>query len=143
MDVGVIPSYADWLEKYYSSLPLQYTYNNVITDPPNFRVTETSPFCNDSWLARRNLTSWLVNQMNINAAGDTSQTIRNLKQNNPDGWIAANLMWTMMVRGGAPWDFKPDIRREIGGEIILADTWYSYDVPANIHYGYVALCNRI
>ena len=130
--------YADWLDNnYYPSLPLQYTYNNVWTKPPDFRVTETAPFCNESWLAKRDLTPWLVNQMRANASGETAQTIRNLKQNGPDGRIAANAMWYVMVRGGAPWDFKPDIQREIGNQIILADTWYSYDIPANIHYGYV------
>ncbi|HIP72769.1 MAG TPA: hypothetical protein EYH05_15400, partial [Anaerolineae bacterium] len=131
-------NYADWLEDdYYPTLPLQYAYNNFLSNPPDFRVTDTSPFCDESWLTRRDLTSWLVNQMNVNASGETAQTIRNLRQNGPDGFVTANATWYMMVRSNAPWDFKPDIQKEIGNQVILANTWYSFDVPANIHYGYV------
>jgi hypothetical protein len=66
-----------------------------------------------------------------------AQTLRDSLSSGPGGFIAANAGWAAMVGSGQPWDFKSDIRREIGTSVILADTWYGFDVPANIHYGYV------
>jgi hypothetical protein len=137
--------YADWLEKeYFPNLPIQDAVNNIIPQLPKSRVTDSYPFpCNDgpnnwdAWKAKHDLTSWLVTQMKENASGRTAQIIRNLLANGPDGFAAANVVWYMMVKGDAPWDFKKDLRQYGYFEVVLGKDWYGYDVPANIHYGYV------
>jgi hypothetical protein len=96
----------------------------VFKDLPNYRVTEHYPFDNSSWLARHDLTSWLVQQMNVNASGPVAQTLRDSLKSGPAGVVAANAGWTAMVLPNGPWDFKPDILDRIGRSIILADTWY-------------------
>jgi RHS repeat-associated protein len=104
---------------------------------PNYRVTEDYPFDDSSWMTKHDLTNWLVNQMNVNAMGPVAATLRESLDSGIDGFVAASAGWIAMVRGGAPWDFKPDIIRNIGESVIVADVWYGFDVPANIHYGYV------
>ena len=51
--------------------------------------------------------------------------------------------WESLVRGGARWDFKTQIERELGVDgILLCHSqsecrWYDGDLPGNIHFGYV------
>lgn len=50
--------------------------------------------------------------------------------------------WMELVSGGARWDFKIPILTKLGESIRLCDNmsgcnWYSYENPANIHFGYV------
>jgi len=135
--------YADWLEAYYSNLPAQNTVNSILPQLPRSRATDFFPLpCQEgddweAWKASHDLTSWLVNQMKVNSTGNVAQTIHDLLNSGPDGFVAANVVWYEMVAPGKPWDFKPDIFRERGIAIVLGNDWYGHDVPANIHFGYV------
>ena len=110
------------------------SYRVSISDPSSFR---------------ENVTPWLIEQMKTNASGPIAQGLRGLNWCGTLQTVSAYLGWASMVRGGAPWDFKPDIaevalqmsdpddpdRRtpvvRIGGRV------YRHDIVANIHYGYV------
>jgi RHS repeat-associated protein len=104
------------------------------------------------------VTNWLVNQMNTNLNHPTVTTMRdnqwalyipifNL------GWIAAALQdFKSLVQTGGPWDFKnlPDYSSATspgngtgcpseGCErtVTLCGMCFDYDVPGNIHYGWI------
>jgi RHS repeat-associated protein len=114
-------------------------YSDMYADLTDNRATDDHPFDNSSWLARYDLTDWLVNQMKVNATSQVAHTLREALHSGPGGFVAATAGWYAMVDGGQPWDFKPDIQDHLnrGTSLILADTWYYFDVAANIHYGYV------
>ena len=78
------------------------------------------------------LTPWLLEQMRSNATGPLGQQLRAYYP-----WPGAWIGWLRSVKAGAVWDFKPDLLRRDMKDLVLSDEWYAYDVPANIHYGYV------
>jgi hypothetical protein len=53
----------------------------------------------------------------------------------------AGVFWRDLVCDGCRWDFKDQIRGELGENIRLRDSrdsyWYEYSTPGNIHFGYV------
>lgn len=69
------------------------------------------------------------------AAGGIAQTLRNANAGSWEDKVAAYLGWTAMVKGGAPCDFKVELQKY--PYVILAGRKFSYDVVANIHFGYV------
>jgi RHS repeat-associated protein len=83
------------------------------------------------------LTGFLLEQMNNNANSAVAQGLMSANSGGLDQRIAADLGWMALVKGGGPWDFKPDILRQVGKKIDLAGGTYRYDIAANIHYGYV------
>jgi hypothetical protein len=109
----------------------------------------------------RNLTYWLINAMETNAHSLEVNEIRLHNQRGSLSVLKAFLVqkdlkclprvamekilayskWYSLVDGGARWDFKNRIYNELGEDIRLCGlfgcNWYKWDVPANIHYGYV------
>ena len=87
------------------------------------------------------LTRWLLEEMQANARGDIAQTLHKANQGGVDGQYAALMGWTALVKGDGPWDFKDDLLEKGLQSVQLADKWYSFDVIANIHYGYVGMAS--
>jgi hypothetical protein len=83
------------------------------------------------------LTSWLEKTMKANAAGGIAQTLRNANAGSWEDKVAAYLGWTAMVKGGAPWDYKVELRQAGIQAVVLGGRSFSFDVVANIHFGYV------
>jgi hypothetical protein len=98
---------------------------------------------------------WLVDQMNHNLDNPAIKTMREKQW--PKYIPFFNLGWTYgflsdfrdLVRAGAPWDFKSNQtqwRFGIGKScptvdcdktVQLCGDCYNYDVPGNIHYGFI------
>jgi RHS repeat-associated protein len=87
------------------------------------------------------LEDWLLDAMSRNA---DSQVVREIYQLNGSGTIdsqrEAYRRWISQVKTGGPWDFK-DMVVEIWGSGVWLQSggWWSYEVVANIHYGYVGM----
>ena len=125
--------YAEWLtSEYYPFLPSYVRHDVGYVIGPELPTDRTTVYATET--DRYDITQWLVDQMHTNAS---SPLARDLNEYYPcaGAWWG----WYNLVKGGAILDFKPDISRPPGpGEnILLAGEWCSYDVPANIHYGYV------
>jgi outer membrane protein OmpA-like peptidoglycan-associated protein len=100
-------------------------------------------------------TQWLVDQMNTNRNHPVIRTSREVQWPNYIPFF--NLGWNYgfltdfrdLVRAGAPWDFKSNQPQWRAGEgkpcptfdcdhtVELCGECYNYDVPGNIHYGYI------
>jgi RHS repeat-associated protein len=89
------------------------------------------------------VTSWTASLLNTNAS---SQFTEKMKENNntfdPRGKAQALETWVSLVRGGAIWDFKQDIKQSeaiIPGteNIKLGEHEFNYQALSNIHYGYI------
>ena len=98
------------------------------------------------------ITSWLITQMITN--GNSIQVGLMKGWNNPFTpwkWPTATALWYLLVRTGGLWDFKtvldddltdsyPDCRQNCSGNlwsVTLDGMCMTYEVAANIHYGYV------
>jgi outer membrane protein OmpA-like peptidoglycan-associated protein len=98
---------------------------------------------------------WLVDQMNTNRDHPVIKTQRDVQWPN---WIPfVNLGWNYgalsdfrdLVKAGAPWDFKSNQKQWRSGTgntcptapcdktVFLCGKCFFYDVPGNIHYGYI------
>lgn len=107
-----------------------------------------------------NVTDWLINQMNTNKDHSVIKTMREVRWPRyiPGlniGWTAGALYdFAQLVRGGGPWDFKSHqglagvgAWRAVPGKncptdncdktVTLCNTCINYDVPGNIHFGWV------
>jgi RHS repeat-associated protein len=128
-----------------------------LTDPSGY----IPAFPND----HRNLTSWLVREMRVNAndpkvrrIAELNQLARQVLWATPVSPSTAHSLsiilkgiamyeWKELVKDGARWDFKDQIASEFVGNpqgpapIVLCYIggceWFEYSVPGNIHYGYV------
>jgi hypothetical protein len=85
------------------------------------------------------MTDWLIDQMKTNAQAPVTQKIRKYwKSWDPRHKAGAYQAWVALVRGGAIWDFKDDIPKEIKGSgVVLGEFRMDFDAVANIHFGYV------
>jgi RHS repeat-associated protein len=102
------------------------------------------------------VTEWLVNQMNTNRDHPAIKTMRENKwvvyvPGFGAGFVGAALMdFKSLVETGGPWDFKswkefgvatsgsrscPS--KECKRTVTICDMCFDYDVPGNIHYGWV------
>ena len=100
-------------------------------------------------------TQWLVDQMNRNRNHPVIKTQREVQWPN---WIPVfNIGWNYgalsdfrdLVKAGAPWDFKSNQKQWRSGPgktcptaqcdktVFLCGKCFFYDVPGNIHYGYI------
>lgn len=123
-------------------------FNQEISFPAE-TITSTPRHCGpDS-------TQWLVDQMNANKDHSVIRTSRETQWPNYVpfmnlGWNAAFLQdFRNLVRAGGPWDFKSNQQqwRSVGGRrcpsescdrtVTLCGRCFFYDVPGNIHYGWV------
>jgi RHS repeat-associated protein len=124
--------------------------------------------CYCDWWSRQNhrdLTSWLVREMNANAKDSAISAMwqwhvefdrlvhQNLitKISFYPGYLYYDTLiqptrvadWINLVKDGGRWDFKDRIQRELGDNVWLqtggngAGGWFEYSVTGNIHYGYV------
>ena len=84
-----------------------------------------------------NMTTFLLEQMNVNAEGDIAHTLRDANYGNVATKYAAYLGWAALVRGGGPWDFKVELNAREIETIEIAGVEYKYDVLANVYYGYM------
>jgi len=121
-------NYARWLEtRYYDFSPFLYV--------PRF------PEAIDPWDSpngSKDLTQWLIQQCNTNARGVHACAMRRTINRSAVLGTAQSLeMWYDLVNTGHVWDFKPAIQRKFGNNIQLTGLWFRWDVPANIHYGFV------
>lgn len=118
-------------------------------DFPEEEIVVTPQYCGpDS-------TQWLVDQMNQNRDHPVIKTQREVEWPN---WIPIfNLGWNYgalsdfrdLVKAGAPWDFKSNQSQWRSGRgntcpttqcdktVFLCGKCFFYDVPGNIHYGYI------
>ena len=102
------------------------------------------------------VTQWLVDQMNANKDHPAIKTNR---ENSWAMWIPGfNLGWHYgflqdfkdLVKAGAPWDFKAtedftsdNCPVDCPDTVTLCGSCFFYDVPGNIHYGWVGRAGRI
>jgi RHS repeat-associated protein len=124
--------------------------------------------CYCDWWSKQNhrdLTDWLVRELNANANSGFITSMR-LWHVEFDSLVHQNLVtkisfypgylyydtlmeptrvlgWINLVKDGGRWDFKDKIRFELGESIWLQTgengqgDWFEYSVTGNIHYGYV------
>jgi hypothetical protein len=83
------------------------------------------------------LTSWLVNTMTANASGPIAAILNRANSGGLADKYAAYMGWAAMVKGGGPWDFKPDLSKAGVSTVILGGHSFGFDIVANIHYGFV------
>jgi len=84
------------------------------------------------------LETWLLRTMIENAEGEIAGEIRHNLYGGSSLW--AYQLWIEQVQTGGPWDFKEQIIRDWGRGVWLAGSgWWSYEVAANIHYGFVGI----
>lgn len=101
------------------------------------------------------VTQWLIDQMNTNYNHPTIRKMRETRWPRyvPGvniGWTAAALYdFAQLVRGGGPWDFKSNQGwwRAGGGRtcpttecdrtVTMCGMCFNYDVPGNIHFGWI------
>ena len=145
----------DWLRP-QSLHAYVYVENNAVnlTDP-----TGRAPIPPLPGRDARDLTDWLVREMQTNANGPEVAEILNLNRLaeaiSEAGWLGegaralelglrgiAAYKWYELVKDGARWDFKDEIKRKFRGETVMlcytgSCEWFEYSVPGNIHYGYV------
>ncbi len=102
-----------------------------------------------------NSSDWLVDQMNTNRNHPAIQTSREVQWPNyvpffNIGWNIGFLRdFRALVRAGGPWDFKSNQMMWRAGPgrtcptqacnrtVTLCGRCYNYDVPGNIHYGWI------
>lgn len=100
-------------------------------------------------------TQWLINQMNTNRNHPVIETSREVQWPNYVpffnlGWNYAFLQdFRALVRAGGPWDFKSNQSqwrahagrdcptRDCDRTVTLCGRCFNYDVPGNIHYGWI------
>ena len=106
------------------------------------------------------VTDWLINEMNRNMNHSVIRTMREVRW--PRYIPGVNIGWTagalydfaQLVRGGGPWDFKSHQGARRAGwwrttpgrdcptencdrTVTLCGTCVNYDVPGNIHFGWI------
>ena len=119
-----------------------YVLNNPVryTDPTGHRLEEGAGFEPDPnyW---RDLTWWLVREVNQDAASSEVLYIQLQNQSASAGLWGASAKavayheFYMLVRDSGPWDFRDQIRRNLGESIRLGGQWFEYSTPGNISYG--------
>ena len=83
-------------------------------------------------------TPWLIDQMKSNARGTATQLMReNWESELPHRMAGALAGWNALVRTGAVWDFKRDLREAGIETVTLGGQELNYQAVANIHYGFV------
>ncbi|MBF2065985.1 MAG: DUF4157 domain-containing protein [Calothrix sp. C42_A2020_038] len=118
---------------------------------PEDHITVTPKNCGPD------VTQWLINQMNTNRNHPVIRTMRETRWPRYVpffnlGWTAAALYdFAQLVRGGGPWDFKSHSRSlgwRVDGSrscpttncdrtVTMCGMCFNYDVPGNIHFGWV------
>jgi len=88
-----------------------------------------------------NMTEWTTNQLKLNLNSKMFDAIQdNLSSNNLANKLAARKLWVAMVKEGAYWDYKGDIRAKFGKNPRInfgSLTNISYEAIANLTYGYI------
>jgi hypothetical protein len=110
---------------------------SVVTGNPFRNYRDPNLASNLASKSSPDLTSWLESTMKANASGSIAATLRQANAGGADDKIAAYLGWAAMVKGGAPWDYKVELRERSTQSVILAGHEFNIDVVANIHFGYV------
>ncbi len=126
----IVPNpYHPWEWKRYT-----YARNNPLryTDPSGY-----TPECSE--YERSDLTEWLVDELNTNRYNLIAGYIKENLRQDPVSQGLAIVTWWDVVKTHAIWDFKQGILKNIGRSIKLVDDWYSFEVPANIHFGYLGV----
>jgi hypothetical protein len=89
------------------------------------------------------LTAWLIDQMNTNGRSEATALMReHWSSRQPQRMAAAMAGWNALVRGGAIWDFKGDIKKAeytnaYPDNFKIVGHTFRFDAFANIHYGFV------
>jgi RHS repeat-associated protein len=89
------------------------------------------------------LTSWLVEQMSVNANAAVTGSIRSALGRGPINAALGLNAWKTLVRTDGVWDFKKDIRAaraftdEATQDVQLGNQQLNFQAVANIHYGFV------
>jgi hypothetical protein len=104
---------------------------NIVTGNPlgNYRTASLPEGTKD-------LTAFILNQMNTNANSTIAGSLRGASSGGPEYQVGAYLGWMALVKAGAPWDFKVELKGR-GKVVELAGGSYRSDIVANIHFGYV------
>jgi RHS repeat-associated protein len=106
----------------------------------------TTPAINDPALRASppptsgDVTPWLVDQMVTNAQAEATGRMQEAWQGGPIKKAAALKAWVSLVRTGAIWDFKKDLRDAglpADQTVLLAGRRVNYQAVANIHFGFV------
>lgn len=103
------------------------------------------------------ITSWLIDRLNQNRNHPVIRVSREVAWPN---WVPVfNIGWNYgfftdfrdLVKAGAPWDFKSSVSfktkncpsKDCPNTVTLCGLCVDYDVPGNIHYGYVGKAGSI
>jgi RHS repeat-associated protein len=83
------------------------------------------------------LTCWLVDRINENTSAPVTEALRGyFTSRNPIQWAGAMKAWVGLVRTGAVWDYKVDIKQaNLPDNITLAGQEYNFQAVANIYFG--------
>jgi len=127
-----------------------YAYANPTnrTDPSG-----NAPRCDK--YQRADLTKWFVDELNATRRTAIAESIRSLvqrwkmtsgKEEPLPGEVGdiismgvGGFLFFDVVKPSGIWDFKNRIYRLVGSDIVLSGKWYKYDVPGNIHFGFLGL----
>jgi RHS repeat-associated protein len=91
----------------------------------------------------RDLTQWLVEELNTNRSRPETREIRDLLWTPHRNFWLAKDKWFDLVAAHHTWDFKDAINAILRTDLIMLRHpghvygWYSHDVPGNINFGYV------
>jgi len=117
-----------------------YTTNELLSKNPwsSHRPPDFPP-------APDGATDWLIKTMQSNANGPIGETLHQTNQQwGLPGRLVTVPVWVGLVKGGGPWDFKPDQitnwwpqDKNLSHSMELAGLQVRRDTLANIHYGYV------
>ena len=136
---GHLPSFngiIDWVKRGLSYWALTVDAPAVTEYPATGERTPLPESADD-------LTTWLIDQMNTNAQSQVVALMQGYwRSQTPQGMAGSLAAWNSLVRGGAIWDFKSDIRdagydQEYPNNFKIGGETFRYDAFANIHYGFV------
>ncbi|MEE9356641.1 MAG: DUF4157 domain-containing protein [Methylococcaceae bacterium] len=133
--------------------------SQVCVDQPNFVIDEETEAVKnkdeeptkDKKICGPDITDWLINQINDN---ENSSEVAEMRKRNDDDITGLDLSaaydWYELVKTGGPWDFKQDLGASISSiescrqncsgsvfSITLDNQCMTFEVAANIHFGYV------
>ncbi len=120
---------------YVSNCPMQHI------DPSGSAQEEGagSTYDHAYWL---DLLLWLVREANRDASIWETRHLNSLNtglvpESDPlSSKVEAYGMFTEIVKDSAPWDFKDQIKNDLGDPIRIGGKWFEYSTPGNILYGF-------
>lgn len=89
------------------------------------------------------MTGWLVKFMNQMQNLPIVQMIRAFNKNPCDlqtlctKKTLAWLLFAYLVKAGAQWDIKIEMKAQLGPDVVIGGMWFEYSTPGNIAYGFL------